>query len=150
VVLCSSHRRAVTDLICGVLCSVWSTGKEGLPPHVPPNAKLLFDCTLLSFRPRPIWIKPMIQVGEREQTIYHASYSDAVHGDASICLANKLTYSLTYLVRRLTVCDIFTARLPLYCISSSTFRSPGYHRSLTLTTRRKVQCDWASRMTLPA
>jgi hypothetical protein len=37
-------------------------GKEGLLPHIPPNSRLLFDCTLLSFRPRAMWVKPMIQV----------------------------------------------------------------------------------------
>jgi hypothetical protein len=37
-------------------------GIDGLFPLVPPNAHLLFDVTLLGFRPRPIWVKTLIQV----------------------------------------------------------------------------------------
>jgi hypothetical protein len=37
-------------------------GIEGIFPLVPPNAHLIFDVTLLGFRPRPIWIKTLIQV----------------------------------------------------------------------------------------
>lgn len=33
----------------------------GLFPHIPPNAFLRFDLTVLGFRPRAIWIKPLIQ-----------------------------------------------------------------------------------------
>lgn len=36
-------------------------GKTGLPPHVPPDTSITFDLTLLGFRPRPIWVKPLIQ-----------------------------------------------------------------------------------------
>ena len=36
-------------------------GKEGLFPTVPPNSELIFDLTLLGFRPRPVWVKPLIQ-----------------------------------------------------------------------------------------
>lgn len=36
-------------------------GKAGLPPHIPPNASLTFDLTLLGFRPRTVWVKPLIQ-----------------------------------------------------------------------------------------
>ena len=43
------------------ISSEYSYGKEGLPPLVPPNADLIFDVVLLSFRPRPLWRKPLIQ-----------------------------------------------------------------------------------------
>lgn len=36
-------------------------GKEGLFPHIPPNTTLIFDITLLEFRPRSTWVKPLIQ-----------------------------------------------------------------------------------------
>lgn len=36
-------------------------GKNGLFPHIPPNATLTFDITLLEYRPRSTWIKPLIQ-----------------------------------------------------------------------------------------
>jgi len=36
-------------------------GKTGLPPHIPPNTALVFDVTLLGFRPRTNWVKPLIQ-----------------------------------------------------------------------------------------
>jgi hypothetical protein len=31
-------------------------GTEGLAPHIPPNARLTFDLTLLGFRPRSQWV----------------------------------------------------------------------------------------------
>ncbi len=39
-------------------------GEEGLPPHIPPNAKLTFDLTLLGFRQRSQWVSmdyPLVQ-----------------------------------------------------------------------------------------
>lgn len=39
----------------------YAYGKEGLFPHIPPNAVLVFDVTLLEFRPRCTWIRPLIQ-----------------------------------------------------------------------------------------
>jgi len=36
-------------------------GTAGLPPVIPPNAELVFDLTLLGFRPRVAWVKPLIQ-----------------------------------------------------------------------------------------
>ena len=30
----------------------YAYGKEGLFPHIPPNAEILFNITLLGFRPR--------------------------------------------------------------------------------------------------
>jgi len=35
---------------------------EGLFPFIPSNSFLRFDLTILGFRPRAIWIKPLIQV----------------------------------------------------------------------------------------
>eukprot|EP01041_Mallomonas_annulata_P007475 gene7475-15301_t len=39
----------------------YAYGKEGLFPVVPPHAELVFDMTLLGFRPRVPWVKPLIQ-----------------------------------------------------------------------------------------
>lgn len=36
-------------------------GKEGIYALVPPDSHLIFDVTLLGFRPREAWIKPLIQ-----------------------------------------------------------------------------------------
>lgn len=36
-------------------------GEKGLFPHIPPNATLTFDITLLEYRPRSTWVKPLIQ-----------------------------------------------------------------------------------------
>eukprot|EP00595_Chromulina_sp_UTEXLB2642_P003780 CAMPEP_0196765214 /NCGR_PEP_ID=MMETSP1095-20130614/7826_1 /TAXON_ID=96789 ORGANISM="Chromulina nebulosa, Strain UTEXLB2642" /NCGR_SAMPLE_ID=MMETSP1095 /ASSEMBLY_ACC=CAM_ASM_000446 /LENGTH=315 /DNA_ID=CAMNT_0042122885 /DNA_START=274 /DNA_END=1224 /DNA_ORIENTATION=- len=39
----------------------YAYGTEGLFPHIPPNASLVFDLTLLGYRPRLLWAKPLIQ-----------------------------------------------------------------------------------------
>jgi hypothetical protein len=44
------------------LTDLHTTGALGLPPHIPPDSRMLFDLTLLGFRRRAVWIKPMIQV----------------------------------------------------------------------------------------
>jgi hypothetical protein len=36
-------------------------GKDGLPPHIPPDTALTFDVTLLGYRARSQWVKPLIQ-----------------------------------------------------------------------------------------
>lgn len=58
--------RAVTQMTVGERSKItvspeYGYGKEGLPPHIPPDATLLFDLTVLGFRPRAIWVKPLIQ-----------------------------------------------------------------------------------------
>jgi hypothetical protein len=40
----------------------YAYGPEGLPPIIPPDAHMMFDVTVLGFRQRQEWIKPMIQV----------------------------------------------------------------------------------------
>jgi len=39
----------------------YAYGVEGLFPHIPPDAEIMFDLTLLGFRPRPNWLKPLLQ-----------------------------------------------------------------------------------------
>jgi len=39
----------------------YAYGKPGLFPIIPPDADLVFDLTLLGFRARAEWIKPLIQ-----------------------------------------------------------------------------------------
>ena len=41
--------------------SEYAYGEEGLYPHIDPGATLVFDLTLLEFRQRPMWVKPLIQ-----------------------------------------------------------------------------------------
>ena len=36
-------------------------GEEGMPPVVPPNAEMVIEMTLAGFRPRPLWVKPLLQ-----------------------------------------------------------------------------------------
>lgn len=47
-------------------------GKDGLPPHIPPNSALRFDLTLLGFRARCPWVKPLIQDHTTCEKPYHA------------------------------------------------------------------------------
>lgn len=58
--------RAVTRMSIGERSRVSVTadygyGKDGLFPHIPPDSELMFEITLLEFKPRPIWFKPLIQ-----------------------------------------------------------------------------------------
>eukprot|EP01038_Epipyxis_sp_PR26KG_P012934 gene12934-17341_t len=39
----------------------YAYGSQGLPPHIPPNSYLSFDLTLLGFRTRSLWVKPLLQ-----------------------------------------------------------------------------------------
>jgi FK506-binding protein 1 len=43
------------------ITSEYAYGKAGYFPHIPPDAEIEFDITLLGFRPRPAWVKPLIQ-----------------------------------------------------------------------------------------
>ena len=43
----------------------YAYGPEGLPPIIPPDSHMMFDVTVLGFRQRNQWIKPMIQVWVR-------------------------------------------------------------------------------------
>lgn len=39
----------------------YAYGETGLPPHIPPNTSISFDLTLLGYRARSVWVKPLIQ-----------------------------------------------------------------------------------------
>lgn len=58
--------RALTRMSIGERSRVSMTadyayGKEGLFPHIPPDSEVLFEMTLLEYRPRPFWYKPLLQ-----------------------------------------------------------------------------------------
>lgn len=58
--------RAIPQMTVGeraklVFTPEYAYGDEGLFPHIPPKSKIRFDLTVLGFRPRAIWIKPLIQ-----------------------------------------------------------------------------------------
>ena len=36
-------------------------GEEGMPPQIPPNAEMVAEMTLAGFRPRPLWVKLLLQ-----------------------------------------------------------------------------------------
>lgn len=49
----------------------FADGNDGLFPHIPPDAELTFDVTLLGFRPRSLWVKSLIQEpGVSEKPFY--------------------------------------------------------------------------------
>lgn len=48
----------------------YSYGAEGLPPLIPPNTSLTFDITLLGYRPRSLWVKPLIQDNSTKEKPY--------------------------------------------------------------------------------
>lgn len=58
--------RAITQMTVGersriIVSPEYAYGTDGLFPHIPPKSSLRFDLTVLGFRPRAIWIKPLIQ-----------------------------------------------------------------------------------------
>lgn len=70
--------RAITQMTVGERSKVtispeYAYKAEGLPPHIPPNSFLRFDLTLLGFRPRAIWVKPLIQVPGLSEKPYYES-----------------------------------------------------------------------------
>mmetsp|Transcript_923 Transcript_923/g.920 ORF Transcript_923/g.920 Transcript_923/m.920 type:complete len:505 (-) Transcript_923:48-1562(-) len=60
----------------------YAYGPTGLPPHIPPDSKMLFDLTLLGFRRRAVWIKPMIQEIGLSQRPYIDDDVDGLGGAA--------------------------------------------------------------------
>ena len=41
--------------------SEYAYGKDGLFPHIEPDCTVVFDLTLLEFRERSKWVKPLMQ-----------------------------------------------------------------------------------------
>ncbi len=69
----------------------YAYGKDGLFPHIAPNCELKFDITLLGYRPRVSWVKPLIQEPGLSQKPYFetkqskdARYADDVGDDNSV------------------------------------------------------------------
>lgn len=58
----------------------YAYGPEGLPPIIPPNAHMMFDVTVLGFRQRKEWIKPMIQNLGLSEKPYMEEDDMAKHG----------------------------------------------------------------------
>lgn len=64
--ICKGFDRALTRMSVGERSRIsftaeYAYGKEGLYPHIPPDSELMFEVTLLAFRPRPLWFKPLLQ-----------------------------------------------------------------------------------------
>lgn len=49
-----------------------------MPPHIPPNSNVTFDITLLGFRPRTLWVKPLIQDVNTREKPYHADLKESI------------------------------------------------------------------------
>jgi hypothetical protein len=69
----------------------YAYGKDGLFPHIAPNCEIKFDITLLGYRPRVSWVKPLIQEPGLSQKPYFetkqskdARYADDTGDDNSI------------------------------------------------------------------
>ena len=54
----------------------YAYGSQGLFPVVPPDAELMFDLTLLGFRPRALWVKPLIQEPGLSENPYEGEAND--------------------------------------------------------------------------
>ena len=58
--------RAIPQMTVGekskiIVSPEYAYKEEGMPPHIPANSFVKFDLTVLGFRPRAIWVKPLIQ-----------------------------------------------------------------------------------------
>lgn len=58
--------RAVTRMSIGERSKVSMTpdyayGKDGLFPYIPADSEVMFEMTLLAYKPRPFWYKPLLQ-----------------------------------------------------------------------------------------
>lgn len=62
----------------------YAYGVTGFPPLIPPNAMLLFDVVLISFRPRPLWRKPLIQ----KPGLSEKPYFEEVRSNSNVALGS--------------------------------------------------------------
>jgi FKBP-type peptidyl-prolyl cis-trans isomerase len=53
----------------------YAYGEQGLFPHIAPGTTLVFDLTLLEFRQRPTWVKPLMQ----EPGLSQKPYMNVIH-----------------------------------------------------------------------
>ncbi len=77
--MCKGIDRALYQMSVGGRYRVYLTaqycyGDDGLAPHIPPHSEVMFEMTLASFRPRPVWSKPLLQ----ELGLSEKPYFDAV------------------------------------------------------------------------
>ena len=79
---------------------VHTDGKEGLAPHIPPNSALSFDLTLLGFRARSPWVKPLIQD--------HSTHEKPYHADLKIYMEVCAFLSLFLRWCHIFLCDIYS------------------------------------------
>ena len=68
-------------------------GKDGLFPHIPPDAELCFDLTLLGYRPRAIWAKPLIQEPGLSEEPYWEDPAQQPVGAAIVAEGSKVLSS---------------------------------------------------------
>ena len=83
--------RAVLRMSLGERCKItiqpeYAYGQDGLFPHIQPGAVLVFDMTLLEFRQRPVWIKPLIQEPGLSQRPYMPPVKNLPGGEVNIPL----------------------------------------------------------------
>lgn len=93
-------------------------GEEGLPPHIPPNSNVTFDLTLLGFRPRTLWVKPLIQDINTREKPYHADLKESIILNSNSGLSKFLFLELFIIVSNFFFIDdviekVFTTSLIL-------------------------------------
>jgi FK506-binding protein 1 len=55
----------------------YAYGKAGLFPNIPADAEITFDLTLLGFKPRAMWVKPLVQESSLCQQPYFENPNEA-------------------------------------------------------------------------
>merc|ERR1711871_527966 len=83
--------RAILRMSLGERCKItiqpeYAYGDEGLFPHIQPNSVVIFDLTLLEFRQRPIWVKPLLQEPGLSQRPYMPPLKNLPGGEVNIPL----------------------------------------------------------------
>ena len=70
-----------------IISPEYAYGKEGLFPNIPPDAELCFELTLLGFKARVIWVKPLVQEPGLNQRPY---FEDDEEGEEAMVKTEEL------------------------------------------------------------